>query len=259
MKYLIASLDSMKFWKEYDFIFCATEFSLDKRAPTCCFYKFFEVLAGQCCVEDTFAWQHLWNSCFSCITGDLFSRWLKNQSITVSVDSGSGEICSFHSSLLITTATVIFLVFPPFFFWLVVMWMGLRPTLSSQRCWCSLQRSWTRWHLKVPSNLDHSMILCTLDCHNLFSLIFSTCFINVILPSEGSLNYSSRCAVGSSCSKCRLYWAGCHTYRLVCLCCCTLSYIKYDHQMDSCLECDCYLATREKNTWYAPVLLRIVW
>lgn len=59
MKYLIASLDSMKFWKEYDFIFCATEFSLDKRAPTCCFYKFFEVLAGQCCVEDTFAWQHL--------------------------------------------------------------------------------------------------------------------------------------------------------------------------------------------------------
>jgi len=35
----------------------------------------------------------------------------------------------------------------------------LRATWSSWRCPCSLQGSWTRWPLKVPSNPRHSMIL----------------------------------------------------------------------------------------------------
>lgn len=50
---------------------------------------------------------------FSTVMMDLFSR-LKNHSIAVSLDAGLGEICSFHSSLLITL-TVVFLVSPPFF------------------------------------------------------------------------------------------------------------------------------------------------
>lgn len=41
LKYFIATLDSMKFWKECVFFFCAIKCSLDKRAPTCCFLKVF--------------------------------------------------------------------------------------------------------------------------------------------------------------------------------------------------------------------------
>lgn len=113
---------------------------------------------------------------------DLLSRWLKNYSITVSVDAGLGEICSFHSSLLITT-TGVFLVSPHLFEKLNMVCMGLRASLSSQRCCCSMQGSSTRWHLKAQSNLDRSMDLYTLGHHNLFLFIFSTCFVNVILPS----------------------------------------------------------------------------
>ena len=45
--------------------------------------------------------------------------------------------------------------------------MELWETWSSGRCPCSLQAGWTRWPLKVPSNPNHSMILCFLG--NLWS------------------------------------------------------------------------------------------
>jgi len=38
-------------------------------------------------------------------------------------------------------------------------WAGLWATFSSCRCLCSLQGSWTRWSLRVPSNSNNSMIL----------------------------------------------------------------------------------------------------
>ena len=37
-------------------------------------------------------------------------------------------------------------------------WVGLWATLSVCRCPCSLQGSWMRWHLRVPSNSYKSMI-----------------------------------------------------------------------------------------------------
>jgi len=37
-------------------------------------------------------------------------------------------------------------------------WMGPWPTWCSCRCACSMQGSWTRWPLKVPSNSNDSMI-----------------------------------------------------------------------------------------------------
>jgi len=42
-------------------------------------------------------------------------------------------------------------------------WMGLWVPWSSCRYPCSLQRSWTRWLLKVPSNSKDSMILSSLE------------------------------------------------------------------------------------------------
>lgn len=87
------------------------------------------------------------------------------------------------------------------------------------------------------------MILCTLDCHNLFLLIFSTCFINVILLSHVRILLISAVDVQLVPP---LLSAGCTGKDVMaCLCCCTLPNIKYDHYMDS-LEFDCYLATREK-------------
>ena len=38
-------------------------------------------------------------------------------------------------------------------------WMGLWAILSSCRCPCSLQGSWIRWPLRIPSNSNDSMIL----------------------------------------------------------------------------------------------------
>jgi len=45
-------------------------------------------------------------------------------------------------------------------------WMGLWATWSSCRCPCSLQRSWTRWLLRVSSNSSDSMIVWNLTARN---------------------------------------------------------------------------------------------
>lgn len=67
---------------------------------------------------------------------------VENHSITVSIGAGSGETCSFHSSLLITRPLV-FLVPPPAPFFLNIKCdvHGAQRTLSSQRCCCSMQGS----------------------------------------------------------------------------------------------------------------------
>jgi len=38
-------------------------------------------------------------------------------------------------------------------------WTGLQAPWSHWRCPCSLQGSWARWPLNIPSNPKHSMIL----------------------------------------------------------------------------------------------------